>query len=113
VPTDSKEALRWYQVAANRGNAKAQYNLGRFYEEGICIPVDKKQAMRWYQKAAYQGNGCADFSLGRFYEDGTGGLKDPERAQFWYQNAVRLGYPGRLKCRPSPLLHMQDSNTKH
>ena len=31
VPQDYKQALAWYRKSAEKGNAKAQYNLGQMY----------------------------------------------------------------------------------
>jgi len=31
VPEDDKEAVKWFQLAAEQGNAIAQYNLGVAY----------------------------------------------------------------------------------
>ena len=33
VPKDDKEALKWYRLAANKGFAAAQYNLGSMYHD--------------------------------------------------------------------------------
>ena len=32
VPQDYKEAVKWYRLAAEQGNANAQTNLGNMYE---------------------------------------------------------------------------------
>lgn len=47
--------MRWFRKAAEHGYAKAQYNLGAFYEAGIGVTKDTAEARRWYQKAAAQG----------------------------------------------------------
>ena len=64
VPQDHKEAVKWYRIAADQGNAQAQFNLGVIYENGEGVPQDYKEAMKWYRMAADQGNSQAQFNLG-------------------------------------------------
>lgn len=37
---------------AGRGNAEAQYRIGRMYEYGAGVPANKPQGIGWYRKAA-------------------------------------------------------------
>ena len=55
VPQDYKEAIKWYRLAAEQGNANAQYNLGLMYDNGEGVPQDYKEAVKWYRLAAEQG----------------------------------------------------------
>ena len=34
VPKDDAEAVRWYRLAAEQGNAEAQFELGYMYDQG-------------------------------------------------------------------------------
>jgi TPR repeat protein len=52
VLKDYKQAVYWYQKAADQGDAKAQSNLGTMYAFGKGVLKDYKQAVYWYQKAA-------------------------------------------------------------
>ena len=38
VPENDKEALKWFQLAADQGVARAQFNLGVMYSNGEGIP---------------------------------------------------------------------------
>ena len=38
VPKDDLEAVRWYRLAAEQGDAEAQFFLGLMYEEGKVFP---------------------------------------------------------------------------
>lgn len=58
----------WYELSAEKGNAEAQFNLGRFYENGIHVEQNLEKAFFWYRRSAVQSNAEAQFSLGRFYE---------------------------------------------
>jgi TPR repeat protein len=35
----AKQAVYWYQKAADQGQAKAQYNLGVMYANGVLLPA--------------------------------------------------------------------------
>ena len=58
APQDGAEAVKWYRMAAERGCADAQTNLGVCYELGYGIPQDFTEAARWYRMASAQD--CAD-----------------------------------------------------
>ena len=46
------EVVRLWEGAAEQGDADAQYNLGRMYEDGHGVDVNYKKAIDWYEKAA-------------------------------------------------------------
>jgi TPR repeat protein len=46
-------------MAAEKGNAQAQFNIGNCYYFGMGIAKNKKEALKWWQKAAEQGNETA------------------------------------------------------
>ena len=51
-------------MAADQGNAEAQYNLGVLYNLGQGVPQNHAEAARWYRMAADQGNARAQNNLG-------------------------------------------------
>ena len=53
---DDKKAFHWFETAAEKGYARAQFNLAVMYEKGIGVATDKSKALMWYRKAAAQGN---------------------------------------------------------
>ena len=69
IPHSEVETLR---QLANKGNAKAQLDLGRKYEKGDGVPQDDAEAVKWYRKSAEQGNAKAQEYLGFMYEKGRG-----------------------------------------
>jgi hypothetical protein len=80
TPTDDVEAARLYKLAAERGNAAAQANLGTFYRDGRGgLPQDDREAARLYKLAAERGNAAAQANLATFYRDGRGGLPQDDR----------------------------------
>jgi TPR repeat protein len=44
VPQDYAEAMKWHHMAAERGKADAQNNLGVLYLRGNGVPRDYVQA---------------------------------------------------------------------
>ena len=48
--------MKWYRKAAEQGNAKAQYELGKCYHEGKGVEKDMAEAVKWYRLPADQKN---------------------------------------------------------
>ena len=48
VPQDYKEAVKWYRLSAEQGDASAQYNLGLMYSNGQGVPQDYVSAHMWF-----------------------------------------------------------------
>ena len=88
---DFKEAVKWYRLAADQGNAEAQYNLGAAYCEGKSVPQNFKEAVKWYRLAADQGNAEAQYNLGVVYYEGKGIPQDYKEAVKWYRLAADQG----------------------
>lgn len=62
------KAVAYYRIAAENGDATAQYELGRFFEEGKAVNVDYAEAVKWYLRASEQGDWNAQSRLGSCYE---------------------------------------------
>jgi hypothetical protein len=56
VPQDYAEAMRWYRLAAEQGDADAQGNLGVMYDTGTGVPQDYVAAHMWFNLSAAQGD---------------------------------------------------------
>jgi hypothetical protein len=75
--------------SALKGDADAQFELGKNYETGrIGLPKDLNEARRWYRAAADQGDPYAEASLGILYNFGKGVTKDLVEAYMWYEIAL-------------------------
>ena len=83
--------------AAGQGYAKAQYQLGNYYNYGDGVEKDYAEAIKWYRKAANQNYASAQFFLGVCYAKGTGVEKDYLEAKKWYRKAAALGYTLAIK----------------
>lgn len=95
LPQDFQEAVRWYRLAAEKGDRNGQYSLGYMYEMGYGVGQNNAEAAGWYRKAADQGDVQAMYKLGTSYYKGeplTGEEKDPVAARKFleqYVNAFR------------------------
>ena len=56
VPQDYAEAVKWYRLAADQGDAYAQNNLGVMYDQGQGVPQDYVLAHMWFNLSAAQGD---------------------------------------------------------
>ncbi len=91
VPQDYAEAVKWYRLAANQGDAEAQANLGRMYEFGQGVPQNYAEAMKWVRLAVNQGNADAEFALGSMYYQGWGVPQSDAEAVKWFRLAANQG----------------------
>ncbi|MCF3642219.1 peptidoglycan-binding protein [Rhizobium sp. TRM95111] len=92
VTTDMGEALKWYQLSADRGFAPAQYRLANLYEKGQGVERDLARARELYRLAADQGNASAMHNLAVLLATGGGGsAADFKEAATWFQKAADLG----------------------
>ena len=94
TPTDANPDV----LLAERGDAFAQYRLGRFYaqQSGGHSP----EAVSWYKKAsdglrqlASTGNGKAMYVLGVMYAFGRGVVQNREEARSWLAQALAHQVP--------------------
>ena len=62
APQDDVEAVRWYRLAADQGDAIAQYQLGLAYRDGEGVPQDDIQAHMWFNLAASRSTGLVGWT---------------------------------------------------
>ena len=91
VAKDDAEALKWFRAAADKGNARAQANLGWMFYNGRGVPKDYDSAVQWYRKSAEQGNAIGQFNLAVVYANGHGVPQDAVEAYMWYSLAAAQG----------------------
>ncbi|OWV72160.1 hemagglutinin [Rhizobium sp. R634] len=91
VTVDQKQAASWYQLAADKGFAPAQYRLGSMYEKGNGVERDIDKAKGFYEQAANQGNASAMHNLAVLYASGALGQQDYATAASWFTKAANLG----------------------
>src|SRR5918996_236655 len=93
LPAQQNEAERRMLAeicaGADKGDAKARYELGRAFFSGILgVAKDQAEAVKWFRKAAEQNLADAQFSLGVCYAKGQGVAKDDAKAVKWFRKAA-------------------------
>lgn len=88
VPKDPAAAVRWYQVAAGKGLAPAQYRLGALIERGTGTTADLDGALKWYERAAGAGNVRAMHNAAVLLANSQKGKAHYERAARWFKEAA-------------------------
>ncbi len=79
------------KTLAESGNARAQYELGSRYVDGLSVARDPKLATQWLEKAAAQGLAPAQYRLGSLYRDGKGLRNDSKLAHSWFKRSAEQG----------------------
>lgn len=91
---DDKDAINaffWISKAAEQGHARALFNLGSMYQNGIGTKKDIIKAACCYTDSAAQGYASAQCNLGLMYYRGDGVSKDYLLAIKWLQEASEQG----------------------
>ncbi|BDT66319.1 secretory immunoglobulin A-binding protein EsiB [Comamonadaceae bacterium OS-1] len=84
-------ALKELTPVAEKGNAPAQYRLGKIFNLGQGVPPDKKEAAKWFHLAAQQGLAEAQGALGYLCLVGEGVSQNSDLALEWTRKAARQG----------------------
>ena len=90
VEQSEKEALVWFNKAAEKNYGHAECVIGLFYAFGRGgLPQNDKEALKYFNKAAEKDIPEAYFNIGKFYAVGRGGLPpNEEKAKEWYLKAA-------------------------
>lgn len=88
APRDGAEAMRWYRMAADRGNAEAQNSVA----SGLQAEKHYEEALHWYEKASAQGHALATNNLAYLYDLGLGVKQDRRKGFELYSRAADLGW---------------------
>lgn len=87
VPT-AEQVFQSTLKTAEAGDAKAQFDAAKAYNNGEGVPKDIDKAIEWYQKAADQGNADAQNALGLAFKS----AKDDIKAIEWFRKAADQGH---------------------
>lgn len=77
---------------AEKGDARAQFNIGYMYANGWGVKRNLAEAIKWYRKAAEQGLEIAQHYLGLAYFNGDGVERDDAEAARWFKRAAEQGF---------------------
>jgi TPR repeat protein len=87
-----KEFYEKLKALAEKGDARAQFNIGKLLDEGRGVKRNPKLSVAWYRKAAKQGNADAQTNLGLNYALGEGVKKDDKEVLKWLRKAAAQGH---------------------
>ena len=106
LATNPVEAVKWLRKAAEQNYAKAQYNLGVCYHDGLGLTTNYVEAVAWFRKAAEQNLAQAQFNLSACYARGEGVTKEGLRG------GLQVGSgSGRSRLRAGKENHDQAGTT--
>jgi len=85
------DAVKFLSLAADKGQAVAQYRLGTMYERGQGVAADSAKAIHWYEMAAGQGNRKAMHNLAVAYASSPAAKRNMTESARWFTKAAGLG----------------------
>jgi V8-like Glu-specific endopeptidase len=85
-------ALRRLSPLAEKGDARAQFDIGFMRAYGWGAQRNSAEALTWYRKAADQGLAVAQHFLGLAYVNGDGVRPDDAEAARWFARAATQGF---------------------
>jgi V8-like Glu-specific endopeptidase len=89
---DYATALRRLSPLAEKGDARAQFDIGFMHAYGWGVERNPAEAITWYRKAADQGLAVAQHFLGLAYANGEGVRPDDAEAARWFARAAAQGF---------------------
>jgi TPR repeat protein len=94
---DYGAALMVWLPYAEKGSARAQYNISIMYEKGLGVEKDDEIAVEWLNRAAKSGNLIAQQRLAQMYDTGDKVTKDLAVAHKWYLSGAEQGHVASQK----------------
>lgn len=96
VVQNNAEALKYYKLAADQGNAQAQCNIGAIYNHSVVgdlkgVQRDSAKALHYFKLASKQGHAGAQCNLGSMYASGDGVPQDNAKAMEAFKLAAANG----------------------
>lgn len=83
-----EQAFKYFQKAAELGDAESLYQIGLYFFEGVATQEDKKMAVKQFEAAANKNHEEACFRLGCCYDEGHGVEKNEETACQYFSKAA-------------------------
>lgn len=90
---DFNNAIKYYELASQQENSKAQYELGIIYYMGFAGNVNYVKSKFYFELAAKQNNVDAETALGMLYYKGLGVEKDYMKAVEMFEKAAKQNHP--------------------
>jgi TPR repeat protein len=89
---DYATALRRLSPLAEKGDARAEFDIGFMHAYGWGVPRNPAEAIASYRKAADRGLAVAQHFLGIAYVNGEGVRGDDAEAARWFARAAAQGF---------------------
>jgi V8-like Glu-specific endopeptidase len=89
---DYATALRRLSPLAEKGDARAQFDVGFMHAYGWGVQRNPAEAISWYRKAADQGLQVAQHFMGMAYVNGEGVRANDAEAARWFARAAAQGF---------------------
>ena len=89
---DYKTAFYYLSLFAANGDARANYNLGVMYREGLGVDQDDVEALTYFIAAAEDGHMLGNYAVGLAFLRGRGSDIDAEAALIYLEEATLLGH---------------------
>lgn len=90
---DFRQAFRWFNSAADRGNLNAKYFAASMLVEGKGVAANATRGAEMLLQASREGHANAMYLLGKCYLEGKGLTTSPENAMMWWQRSAAAGNP--------------------
>lgn len=91
VSQDHFEAVKWFRLAAEQGDAESQCALAFMYEHGFGVRQNYLVALKWIKLAVEQGYIDAQNTLACMYLEGHGVPQDYSTAKKWFGRTCDKG----------------------
>ena len=88
-----KNALVWYEKAAQLGDPESAYFAGVMYAENFAIKPDAKKSADWLRLAALAGHPAAQADYGLMVYQGNGTERSVKDAVIWFKKSALGGDP--------------------
>ena len=105
-----KKAVDLIRAAADQGDFRAQYNLGKIYRDAQGVEQSDTVSAQWFETAAEQGYAKAQNHLGVRYARGQGVVKDDVQALKWILLAAEQGHSEAIANRQALILRMKSDD---
>lgn len=92
VDQDYETAMKYFKMAADKGNPVGQSGMGIMYFLGYGVRKDYKMALKYFSQAAVQGWVDGQIYMGIMYLNGYGIQRDPKMAIKYFTTASQSGH---------------------
>jgi TPR repeat protein len=89
-----QRAFSLWKPLAEAGDARARYNLGLLFQQGLGVEKNLPQARLLFTAAAKQGDTDAQYQLGVIFYQGEGVFRSNKEAHRWWSQAAAKHHPG-------------------